>query len=263
MTWYCVTGKSIFSEGHQWGAELIGYTLAPLCFLADIPVSLVTDTVMIYPDLQALKEAEKSLEFVVSEGSVRKARKLLEQGADPNGRKDKRPLLVTACEAENFELIRLLVEHGANVNLRRKEGNYWCDTPLITSVQFRNIPIARYLIQHGADVNIADDRGQTPLMYANETIHYVGPPTAIQLMGLLIKNGANVNAVCPGEGTVLDRAMANEKELGLQFKYGANIPRENTVLIALKNEYSSQKEIVLFLRAHGAMRAAELKLKRK
>ncbi len=254
MVWYGVTGRSILSDGNG-GSKLIGCTVLPLCFLADIPVSMVTDTVMIYPDLRAQNEAEQSLTFVVAEGSVRKARKLLEQGADPDGESNRCPPLVTACGADNMEMVRLLVEHGADVNLKRKEDGHWGNTPLIAAIDLRNIQIAKYLIQHGADVNITDGRG-TPLMYASKTIQYAGPPPAIQLMQLLVENGANVNVVCPGEGTVLDSAIKAEEELGAMIKY---LPTENGCFIGYKEIYSSHKELISYLRAHGAKRAAELK----
>ena len=52
-----VTGQSIFQHGDcdnaNWFGQTIGYTIVPICFLVDLPISLITDTVMFPFDLTA------------------------------------------------------------------------------------------------------------------------------------------------------------------------------------------------------------------
>jgi ankyrin repeat protein len=57
--------------------------------------------------------------------------------------------LVTAINADDIEVVRMLVESGANVNYRKDSvGN----TPLMTAVLAGNYIIAEYLISSGADI---------------------------------------------------------------------------------------------------------------
>lgn len=95
------------------------------------------------------------------------ARYLLTQGADPdkiskNAMKIA-PLhsAVTIC---NFELMELLLEHGADANVR-EQGGY---SPLDVAAICGKTKIAELLLQHGADVNAKMPDGKTPLQLAEE-----------------------------------------------------------------------------------------------
>ena len=93
---------------------------------------------------------------------------LLENGADPNFRyKDGMPLITNVCQQDFYEktylikIFELLTEHGADVNLRCFENNW---TPLHYACNNggyqRNI---HWLCAHGAEVDAKDERGRTPL----------------------------------------------------------------------------------------------------
>jgi uncharacterized protein YceK len=57
--WLCITGNSVFqTHSSGWVAPLAGYTLVPFCFLIDLPISLVTDTVMLPIDIRKSKERQ-------------------------------------------------------------------------------------------------------------------------------------------------------------------------------------------------------------
>ena len=49
--WACVSGNSIFQEKGSGMERLAGRTVVPFCFLIDLPVSLVTDTLMLPVDI--------------------------------------------------------------------------------------------------------------------------------------------------------------------------------------------------------------------
>ena len=59
---------------------------------------------------------------------------------------------------------RLLLERGADVNARAKDGS----TPLHTASCFADLAAVRLLLEHGADVKAEDDRGRTALQVAEE-----------------------------------------------------------------------------------------------
>ena len=86
---------------------------------------------------------------------------LLEHGANPNLTNTENggfPLLY----ARTARLIDLLVAHGADVNRQHGDG----DTPLMARVVQRDIESVRALLRHGASPSIRDDRDETALTKA-------------------------------------------------------------------------------------------------
>lgn len=61
-----------------------------------------------------------------------------------------------------LKIVKLLVEHGINVNLRKKSGV----SALFNTFQHRYYSIATYLLEKGADINGLDHSGWNCLMYA-------------------------------------------------------------------------------------------------
>ena len=81
-----------------------------------------------------------------------------------------------------LEVVRMLVERGADVNARGRNGY----TPLHYAAEQDNVEVADYLISHGADMEAADDQGFTPLM---EVSHGASPG----MLGLLLTRGARID----------------------------------------------------------------------
>ncbi len=69
-------------------------------------------------------------------------------------------VLWTAASINNFEIVKLLVEHGANVNHTTKANS----TPLRGACYNGNLDMARYLIKNGGDIHIAKENNDTNLM---------------------------------------------------------------------------------------------------
>ncbi|KAJ6541217.1 ankyrin repeat-containing domain protein [Mycena vulgaris] len=129
---------------------------------------------------------------------------LLDHKADVNkrGRYNRSPLLI-AIRLGNTDIVRLLLDHEAEVNERSDDG--W--TPLLAAIMEGNTEIVRLLLVAGADVNVTGDTDNMPIIIEDD-IYQVNPTggetaSALQvasLMGstelvdLLLKNGANVNA---------------------------------------------------------------------
>jgi len=70
------------------------------------------------------------------------------------------------CKNEyiNEEILKYLIEKGANVNKPDKDGN----TPLIISCKSNNDNIVKYLIQNRADISKVNNDGDSPLKIAKE-----------------------------------------------------------------------------------------------
>jgi len=80
------------------------------------------------------------------------------------------------------EVVRLLSELGADVNIAMKDGA----TPAHVASQNGHAEVARLLCERGADVNIAKDDGATPAHNASWNGH-------AEVMRLLCELGADVN----------------------------------------------------------------------
>ena len=70
--------------------------------------------------------------------------------------------LTAACDvAENLDIVKLLIEYGADVNMRNGNGI----TPLEMAILNDSISyeLTKYLLDQGAEPNIVDIEGKTPL----------------------------------------------------------------------------------------------------
>ena len=87
---------------------------------------------------------------------------LLEGGANPNGRVDggRTPLY---AGVKNLEIVRLLLAAKADPNLQ-VDGS---SPIIIAAIENANLEIVKALIESGANVNATDDRGNSALRVAN------------------------------------------------------------------------------------------------
>lgn len=99
--------------------------------------------------------------------------------------------------SENIDVIKALVEKGANVNAARKDGQA---TVLTILVFHGRIQAIRYLLAHGANPNLAT-KGGTPLMLASYRCY----PDIVET---LLKAGADRASKDSAGQTALDRAKA-------------------------------------------------------
>jgi ankyrin repeat protein len=110
-----------------------------------------------------------SCKLLIEKGAVAKAKDLRGFTA-----------LINAAGYGNTQLVKLLLDHGADVNAQSepslakvKNGDLGIGslTPLLLEVNARSAETVRLLLNAGADVNVRDVRGMTPLMLAVATDH--------------------------------------------------------------------------------------------
>jgi ankyrin repeat protein len=92
-------------------------------------------------------------------------------------------LLWAIASNSDLEIVKLLVEAGADVNLSDNR----LTTPLMRACRPKDISCVQYLIEKGADISHRDDKGRTALLFTCEGI------VSLDLIGLLIEKGADVN----------------------------------------------------------------------
>lgn len=104
---------------------------------------------------------------------------LLDRGADVNLKESEgRTSLCWASESGHIEVVRLLLKKGAD--LEAADGYGW--TPLHLALWSGHIEVVRLLLEEGADLEAGDEDGRTPLLLALESRH-------IEVVKLLFSSG--------------------------------------------------------------------------
>ena len=178
---------------------------------------------------------------------------LLEKGADVNlPRKHHtatfliKPPLFAAVEKQNISIIKMLLNHGADINI---EDTCKCTTRMSAvlnglniggqscenGVDLLNLEVIKLLLQYGADVNHVDYFGSTALMCASKR-------NDVEIVSLLLEYGCDINTVDKGNETALTKAVTkgNEAIIRLLLANGASteIGYEEKPLLVTAIEYN-------------------------
>ena len=144
------------------------------------------------------EDCDEHLVFAALLGEYSRVKELMEKGANMNvsTREDRETALHKACSAGHGNIVKLLLENNAKVNVRNKDGA----TPLHLACMEGHLKIIQLLIDHGvADiVNSKDNLGWTPLREACEGEHF-------EIGKLLVANGADLES--KNHDTVYGRSL--------------------------------------------------------
>ncbi|KAL6892130.1 hypothetical protein GGI43DRAFT_196890 [Trichoderma evansii] len=134
-----------------------------------------------------------ALQRAAAEGNVEEVRQLLEEGAGVNARdKDGWTPLLAASEHGHAKVARILIEKGADLEAKAKMGM----TPLLMASTAGCFELVQLLLTKGAAVEAEDAEGLTPLIAAS----YVGNAN---IVWLLLEYGARIDAKTKGNLTAL------------------------------------------------------------
>ena len=144
-------------------------------------------------------------------------RLLLEHGADRAQERDhSTPLhfLAGAARFENVATIRMMLEHGVDVNARNNNDS----TPLHEAARNGKVDAMRVLLDHGADVNARENDDIIPL-------HEAARNGMVGAIRLLLDHGADVNARKNNDSTPLHEAARNGKVNAIRvlLDHGADV----------------------------------------
>ena len=130
----------------------------------------------------------------------------------------------TAIEFKHPEVVKLLIDAGANVN----EAGEYGQTMVMLASDHKNLEILNLLIQAGADVNRPNDYKIAPLASAAEQGNK-------EIVEALIKAGANVNARNTYGGTALQVAVMRGSIdiVKMLIDSGADVARDRAELLEI------------------------------
>ena len=178
---------------------------------------------------KSVRKQTSPLLLAVENGHFELALRLLQLGADPNDQRsnftalhaltwvrkpnrgdgaDGEPPPIGSGKLSSLQMVRQLVAHGANVNLRLERGrsgrgrlSHRGATPLLLAAKTNDVPLMKLLVELGADPSLPNHEGCTPFMAA-AGIGTLAPgeeagteAEAIATAKLLLRLGADVNTV--------------------------------------------------------------------
>lgn len=153
-------------------------------------------------------------------GNVEEVKRLMNQGSDIDAICPNRHLspLQIATVSGHTEVMRLLMEKGANINVKTREGA----SLLHLAAQRQDQHCCDFLLARGANPNLASDDGITPLHTA---VVYGG----VENLRLLLSKGADPNAKRSDGNTGLHLAIEHDRkaELEMLLDNGADVNAQN------------------------------------
>jgi len=178
-------------------------------------------------------------------GHIDTVRVLLDHGADVNADRFGYRPLYSACYRGHVEIARLLLEHGSPL-----DGSNGLQA-LFAACRIRRVEAVRLLLQYNVDVNASDEARWTALHWATAT-------NCPEVIELLLEYGANVNARNADNDTPLyiasrDGALESVQTL---LRHGADVHirggDENWTPFRVATSYE-HSEVARLLLEHGAI----------
>ncbi|XP_016447471.2 protein VAPYRIN-like [Nicotiana tabacum] len=173
-----------------------------------------------------------SLCVAARKGEVRTIQRLLENGANINGRDQHGwTALHRACFKGRIEAVKALIDHGIDVNARDEDGY----SGLHCAVESGHVDVAELLIKKGADIESRTSKGITALQIA-ESLHYSGL-TRVLMQGSVVKEQVGtmeINFVkSSGKMAVKDIEIGNVKKRSINKSRVRRSSFDRTVPLAV------------------------------
>jgi ankyrin repeat protein len=186
-----------------------------------------------------------SIHTAAREGNLKEVRRQLAWGVNVNERHffTRDTLLIEAAANGHVDVVKLLIENGADVNLK---GEAWYG-PLHAAAARGHIEVVKILLENGADVNI---------FHQNKPLHNAAMNGHIEVAQILLAHGADINVKGTDEAAPLHTAVSNNQLAMVRWllSKGANVnPRASYGCTPLHSAARRNNvEIGRILLEHGA-----------
>ena len=199
----------------------------------------------------------KALSEPLAIADITQVRTLIEAGADVNLRnKDGLTPLMMASKMGRIEVVKLLLKAKADVNARQSNG--W--SALFAAAAGNHVEVVRCLTENGAELNTKDTSGRALLGLAA----YAGYDA---IVGILLENGAEVDTRNGRTQETPLIAACQEGHVGvakLLLEHGADVNAErrdgaNALHMATWNEHADVVRILLPYNPNPNMRGPQVK----
>jgi ankyrin repeat protein len=214
-----------------------------LAVMAPLPAAQKADPENQADDLDLNQELIKA----ARKGDIHKTKAILAKGADPNAKQRDVSLLIWVVALGHAEIVRVLVDAGAEVNSKNMPS-------LVIAALRGDTPIVEILLEAGANVNAKDQKNEyTALMFASVLGH-------TEVVKMLLAAGAIVNYSpedAPWEGTtalqiaatfgrtevveLLKAAGAREQD---PFPVTTGDANESLILAAMKGDAAAARDLL-------------------
>jgi ankyrin repeat protein len=153
-----------------------------------------------------------------------------------------------------LDIVKLLIESGADVNLADKNGK-----PLNIAIREKCWDIVKFLIERGADLNLTDVDGNLPIKMCMEKHNF-------EILTWMIEKGFKVDTTLANTALVWSLEMEKVNLVKCFIEQGADVNQKHkngqTLLsIALKN--SDLRSFRLLIESGADSRLAEAEIKEK
>ena len=150
---------------------------------------------------------EAPLFLAIRKADTVAAKRLLDQGVRADSKDSEgTPALMAATLYSSADLVKLLLDRGANPNVTNAVGA----TPLMWAIP--DLAKVKALLEHGADVNAkSKNLGRTPLLVA------ASYPGSVEVLKLLLSKGADLHAKDDARMHALGRAVVSSDVSVVRF----------------------------------------------
>lgn len=169
--------------------------------------------------------------------------------------------LQAACKAGNPEIVKILLENGANVNYTHWDKSRNQGSPLTNaagSLSDKRLQVIKLLVEHGADVNYQDATGNDVLscaLYASFERY-----DTIEIIEYLEQKGINIYKKYENSNTLLHKACESDSLLVIQYLINhrgfdinaVNADGDTPLIYFLRFASNRKKDTLQFLIQSGA-----------
>lgn len=195
------------------------------------------------------KEFSMPLAKAVQADNLEIAKFLLEHGADKTINHADTEFQTAIFKARSAKMAQLLIANGANVSESDKKG---LSVLLHAVANYLDFDLLKVLLQKGADINEQDKSGTTALLWAGQHPYESDDKNCVQF---LLENGANAN-VANNQGETPLLVAEKLEVLQALLAHGADVNAQNedgqTALMHIAQIYDPKGEKTKWLLEHGA-----------